>query len=139
MHIYTRLYVKCSLSLMFIFSPSFGPGAQSLFPSEWMTSQCTCWDGSPGLVWYMRISSTVMWRQKLGHLTGKGMLSVGWERVGLGNREQKLQSAIDFTFALFCPWYCLYLHKDSLRQEVRGEAVTAVRGTFETTHPSRHP
>lgn len=126
-------------SLTFIFSPSFGPGAQSLFPSEWMTRQYTCWDGSPGLVWYMRISSMVMRRQKLGHVTRKGMWSVGWERVGIGNREQKLQSAIDFTFALFCPWYSFYLHKDSLRQEVWGEAVTAIRGTFETTHPSRHP
>lgn len=127
------------LSLTLIFSPSFGPGPQSLFPLEWMTRQCACQDGSPGLVWYRRISSTVMWRQKLGHLTGKGMLSVGWKRVGTGNREQRLQNAIDFTFAFFCPWYYLYLRKDSLQQEVWGEAVTAIRGTFETTHPSRHP
>jgi len=61
-------------------------------------------------MWYMRISSMVMRRQKLGHVTRKGMWSVGWERVGIGNREQKLQSAIDFTFALFCPWYYFQTH-----------------------------
>ena len=121
--------MECLLSLMFIFSPSFGPGAQSYFPSEWMTRQCTSWDGSPCLVHERQLHCYVQ-RQKLGHLTRKGMLSGGWERGATGNREQTLQSAIDFTFALFCPWCCLCLHKDSLRQEMQGGAVTAIRGMF---------
>lgn len=126
-HIHLTVYGMSSLFNVCLQSFLWSRGT-ILLPIR-MDDKCTSWDGSPRLVHERQLRCYVQ-RQKLGHLTRRGMLSGGWERGGTGNRKQTLQSAIDFTFALFCLWCCLCLHKDSLRQEMQGGAVTAIRGTF---------